>query len=150
MEFKSTNLVAGSQLLPARPRGAVSKGNIMTSTTSTRSRVANHKIDALLRDLVPFTNYNASIVATLDYRGIYTVTHWGTEIVRYDTTLRACGKDAVTDLNLRYYSQTTSALQGRILRNLLTRYEVLSFVDWHSNFGDKPLARRIMRLANIR
>lgn len=34
MEFESTNSVAGLRLLPARSRGAVSKGNIMTSTTT--------------------------------------------------------------------------------------------------------------------
>lgn len=151
MEFKSTYLVAGSRLLPARSaRGVVSKGNIMTSTT-TRKRIANHKIDALLRDLVPFTNYNASIVATRnDHFGFYSVTHWDTEIVRIDLAERDRHKDSVISLNFRYHSQTTSTLQGRIVRNLLTRSEVMNLLDWYQNQGDKEYATRLKRLARIR
>lgn len=123
----------------------------MTSTTTTRKRVANHEIDALLRDLVPFTNYNASIVATLDYTGIYSVTHEGTEIARVDARFRRFGnKDALIWLDLAYYSQTTSTLQGRIVRNLLTRSEVLNTLDWYQNQGDKENATRLKRLARLR
>lgn len=124
----------------------------MTTTHSTRTtRVPNHKIDALLRDLVPFTNYNASIVATRnEHFGIYSVTHWNTEIVRIDLADRDRHKDAVISLNLGYYSQTTSALQGRILRNLLTRSEVLNTLDYYINLGEKGYVARIKRLAWIR
>ena len=122
----------------------------MTSTT-TRKRIANHKIDALLRDLVPFTNYNASIVATRnDHFGFYSVTHWDTEIVRIDLAERDRHKDSVISLNFRYHSQTTSTLQGRIVRNLLTRSEVMNLLDWYQNQGDKEYATRLKRLARIR
>lgn len=124
----------------------------MTTTHSTRTtRVPNHKIDALLRDLVPFTNYNASIKATRsDQFNFYSVTHWDTEIVRIDLADRDRHKDAVIWLNLGYYSQTTSALQGRILRNLLTRSEILNTLDYYENQGDKNYVARIKRLAWIR
>jgi len=148
MEFKSTYLVAGSRLLPARPREAVSKGNIMSSTTRT-TRIANHKIDQMFRELVPFSNYNASIVATLDSRGFYSVTHWGTELVRIDTTRRAWGKDSIIHLNPVYYSQTTSTLQGRILRNLLTRNELLNTLDYYQNKGDLFTFSRLKRMSGI-
>jgi hypothetical protein len=121
----------------------------MTTTTTSTTRVANHKIDNLFRELVPFSNYNASIVATLDFYGIYTVTHWGTEIARIDTTRRALGKDAVVSLNLRYYSQTTSTLQGKVVRSLLTRGEALSLLDWYQNQGDKEYFDRLRRLGHF-
>lgn len=122
----------------------------MTSTT-TRKRIANHEIDALLRDLVPFTNYNASIVATRnDHFGFYSVTHWDTEIVRIDLAERDHHKDSVISFNFRYYSQTTSTLQGRIVRNLLTRSEVANLLDWYQNQGSKGYATKLKRLARTR
>ena len=149
MEFKSTNSVARSRFLPARPREAVLKGNIMSSTTRT-TRIPNHKIDQMFRELVPFSNYNASIVATLDSQGFYSVTHWGTELVRIDTTRRSWGKDSVIHLNPVYYSQTTSTLQGRILRSLLTRSELLNTLDYYQNKGDLFSFRRLRRMAGIK
>lgn len=122
----------------------------MTTTTTRTTRVPNHELGKLFSELVPLTNYNATIVATIDPMGIYSVTHWGTEIVRIDTTRRALGKDAVVSLNLRYYSQTTSTLQGRIVRNLLTRSEVMNLLDWYRNQGDKEYATRLKRLAYIK
>lgn len=124
-----------------------------TTTTSTtpraRARVANHEIDNLFRELVPFTNYNASIVTTLDYRGIYAVYHWGTEIARIDTTNRAWGRDAVEYLNLAYYSQTTSTLQGKVVRSLLTLGESMNLLDWYKNQGDKATHDRLRRLGHF-
>ena len=122
---------------------------IDTSTTST-TRVPNWKLDKLLADLVPFTNYNATIVGELRPDGIYTITHWRTEIVRIDTTLRALGKDAVVFAEFGYISQTTSTLQGRIIRNALTRREVLNLMDWYLNQGDKVMFNRIRKLAWLR
>jgi hypothetical protein len=150
MEFKSTYLVAGSQLLPSRPQaGDVSKGNSMSSTTTRTTRIANHKIDEMLRELVPFTNYNNSIVATKtqwDYR----VMHWGTEIVRIALVEgERQNYDSVAWFNGRYYSQTTSALQGRILRNLLTMREVENLLDGYQN-SDIETYRRLARMARVR
>lgn len=126
----------------------------MTTTTHpgarAHTRVPNWKIDQLLADVVPFTNYNASIYAELREDGIYTVTHWHTEIVRIDTKRRALGKDAVVFINFGYRSQTTSTLQGRIIRHLLTRREVLNLIDWYTNQGDKAMASRIRKLAWLR
>lgn len=122
----------------------------MTTTTTSTTRVPNWKLDKLFADLVPFTNYNASIVGELRPDGIYIVTHWRTEIVRIDTTLRALGKDAVVFAEFGYISQTTSTLQGRIIRNALTRNEVLSLMDWYTNQGDKAMASRIRKLAHLR
>lgn len=120
-----------------------------TSTTRPRARVANHQIDQLFRELVPFTNYNASIVATLNFYGVYTVTHWGTEIARIDTIKREYGKDAVMSLNLRYYSQTTSTLQGKVVRSLMTLNESLNLLDWYKNQGDKEFYDRLKRLGHF-
>ncbi len=150
MESKSTKSVARSRFLPRAPREAVLKGNIMSSTTRT-TRIPNHKIDQMFRELVPFSNYNASIVATRnDHFGFYSVTHWDTEIVRIDLAERDHHKDSVISFNFRYYSQTTSALQGRIVRNLLTRSEVANLLDWYQNQGSKEYATKLKRLARIR
>lgn len=121
----------------------------MTTTTTSTTRVPNHKIDSLFRGLTPFSNYNASIVATLDYRGIYTVSHWGTEIVRIDTTRRGNGKDGLVSLNLGYYSQTTSTLQGKVVRSLLTLAESMNLLDWYRNQGDKEYFDRLRRLGHF-
>jgi hypothetical protein len=121
----------------------------MTTTTTPRTRVPNHQIDQLFRELVPFSNYNASIVATLDYRGFYTVSHWGTEIARIDITRRGIGKDALVSLNLRYYSQTTSTLQGKVVRSLLTLAESMNLLDWYQNQGDKEYYDRLRRLGHF-
>lgn len=120
-----------------------------TTITRPRARVANHQIDQLLRELVPFENYNRSIIATKG-DSFYAVTHWDTEIVRINLVEgERPDYDSVYHFNARYYSQTTSALQGRILRNLLTPSEVWSLLDWYWN-NDKPLARRLRRLAGVR
>jgi hypothetical protein len=117
-----------------------------TSTTRVRTRVANHQIDQLLRDLVPFENYNKSIVAVKNDH-YYSVTHWSTEIVRINLVDgERQDYDSVYHFNAGYYSQTTSTLQGRILRNLLTRREVDSLLDWYWN-NDKQLARRLVRMS---
>jgi len=120
-----------------------------TTTTTPRTRVANHQIDQLFRELVPFENYNRSIIATKTHSA-YTVTHWDTEIARINLTEgERVERDAVYFFNIGYYSQTTSTLQGRILRNLFTRQEVDNLLDWYWN-NDKPLARRLARLAGRR
>jgi hypothetical protein len=111
----------------------------------TQSRVPNHKIDQLFRERIPFTNYNQTIVATLDFRGIYSVRHHGVLMVELDIATQK-----VTDLNLRIYSQTTSVLQGRIIRNLVTRKDTMNLLDWYHNQGDKVSFRRLARLARVK
>jgi hypothetical protein len=148
MGAKSTNSVAGTRFTLARlAREANLKGDTMFSTT-TRG-VANHKIDQLLRDLVPFENYNKSIVATKT-RWDYRVTHWGTEIVRIKLVEGERQRyDSVDFFNPAYYSQTTSTLQGRILRNLLTRNEVENILDWYVN-NDIPTFLRLSKMARVK
>ena len=76
-------------------------------------RIANHQIDSMIRELMPFTNYNATITAELDERGWYRIIHWRTTILEFDTNT-----NRIISLQVGYISQTTSTLVGRILRNL--------------------------------
>ena len=76
-------------------------------------RIPNFQIGALIAELAPFTNYNASITATTNENGVYKIVHWRTTILEYDTN-----KNQILYLQVGYISQTTSALVGRILRAL--------------------------------
>jgi hypothetical protein len=91
------------------------------------NRIPNHRIDSLVADLAPFSNYNASITAyrvtsaghshlkaDRDPNGtVYTVQNWRTIIAEIDTETRE-----IIGLRHDYISQTTSRLVGRILRAL--------------------------------
>ena len=103
-------------------------------------RIANHKIDAEIRALKPFTNYNASIVAEYDARGFYCVTHWRTTILQFDPAT-----NRIIDLEVRYISQTTSTLVGRILR-ALPRGAVESFLPYIVTKHDFTRVRRMLRM----
>jgi hypothetical protein len=81
--------------------------------SKTTKRIPNYQIDAMIRELAPFTNYNASIAATINENGVYRIVHWSTTILEYDTNT-----NRIIDLRVGYISQTTSALVGRILRGL--------------------------------
>lgn len=76
-------------------------------------RIANYKIESMIRELKPFVNYNGTITAEIDERGWYRIVHWNTTILEYDTTT-----NRIIDLRVGYISQTTSALVGRIVRAL--------------------------------
>ena len=110
----------------------------------TQSRVPNYKLDQLLKDRVPFTNYNQTIVAT-QRDNIFKVTHWGTTLVEYDTDV-----NRVRFIDLTTHSQTTSVLQGRIVRNLLTRGNVDDLFDFYRNSPDyKDQAKKLVRLSRM-
>jgi hypothetical protein len=86
------------------------------------AKIANYKIAGLVATQSPFINYNASIVATLNAGGLYEITHWATKVLTYDTNT---GK--IIFLFPSVFSQTTSALVGRIVRNL-PRQAVLDYL----------------------
>jgi hypothetical protein len=102
-------------------------------------RIANHQIDAHIRALAPFTNYNATIRAELDAEGVYTITHWRTEILKFDTK-----NNRILSLQVGYISQTTSALVGRILRGL-PQDAVEAFLPYIVTKYDFNRVRRMLR-----
>jgi hypothetical protein len=82
-------------------------------------RIPNNKIDSMIRELMPFTNYNATITARIVDRGSwqeYEIIHWSTKILSYKLDT-----NQILSLEVGYISQTTSSLVGRILRNLPKR-----------------------------
>jgi N12 class adenine-specific DNA methylase len=103
-------------------------------------RIANHKIDAEIRALAPFTNYNSTITAEIDARGVYRVVHWRTTILEYDTNA-----SKILYLRADYISQTTSTLVGRILR-ALPRDAVESFLPYIATKHDFTRVRRMLRM----
>jgi hypothetical protein len=86
------------------------------------AKIANYKIAGLVATQSPFINYNTSIVATLNAGGLYEIIHWETKVLTYDTNT---GK--IVFLFPTFFSQTTSALVGRIVRNL-PRQAVLDYL----------------------
>jgi hypothetical protein len=103
-------------------------------------RIANHKIDAEIRALAPFTNYNASISAEL-IEGVYRIFHWKTHILTYDTNT-----NTINSLRVDYISQTTSTLVGRILRSL-PRNAVEDYLPRISAKEDFKRVRRMLRIS---
>lgn len=89
-------------------------------------RIPNHKIDNAVTHLVPFTNYNNTISADIfhtETEQTYHVWHWATKIAEFNLTT-----GNLDFFNTGFFSQTTSALQGRLLRNL-PEYSVKVFLD---------------------
>lgn len=103
-------------------------------------RIPNHKIDAEIRALAPFTNYNATITAEIDARGVYRIVHWRTTILEYDTN-----RGRINWLEVSYISQTTSALVGRILRSL-PRTAVEAYLPWIVRKSDMTRVKRMLRM----
>jgi hypothetical protein len=103
-------------------------------------RIANHKIDAEIRALRPFTNYNATITAELDERGWYRIVHWRTTILEFDTNT-----SQIISLQVRYISQTTSTLVGRILR-ALPRQAVEDYLPFIVTKHDFKRVRSMLRM----
>lgn len=103
-------------------------------------RIPNHKIDAEIRALAPFTNYNATITGEIDARGVYRIVHWRTTILEFDTNTRE-----IVYLQAGYISQTTSTLLGRILR-ALPRDAVESFLPYIVTKHDFARVRRMLRM----
>ena len=105
------------------------------------TRIANYEINSQIQKFQPFTNYNATIVATMSDAGIYTITHWRTTILEYNIHTHE-----IVSLADGYISQTTSTLVGRILRSL-PKSAVERYLGYIS---PSPTKRRLVRMLNIR
>lgn len=105
-----------------------------------QKRVANFKLEGLLSSKTPFTNYNGSIFAEIDSEGVYRVTHWRTVIWEY-----SLNEGRTLTFNFDYYSQTTSALQGKIARAGLSPQEVRDLLSIYLNPYWKKLAPNYYR-----
>ena len=116
----------------------------MRAEMKTQKRIANHQIDQMFRERVPFKNYNASIVAE-NNAGLYSVWHWDTHLFSLDTDT-----GQVTFFSIAYYSQTTSTLQGRIVRELMTKEQVAELYRTLTKQGDTRNARRLRGMARMR
>ncbi|NBU22524.1 MAG: hypothetical protein EBS38_01195 [Actinobacteria bacterium] len=106
-------------------------------------RIANHKIDSMIRELVPFTNYNATITARIVDRGSwqeYEIIHWRTKILSYKLDT-----NQILSLEVGYISQTTSSLVGRILRNL-PRRAVEEYLPYIVRKDDMRRVRSMLRM----
>jgi hypothetical protein len=110
---------------------------------ATNSRVANWRLPALLSERVPFTNYNASITAEI-VEGVYKITHWRTTILEYDLA-----NSAILYFEFGYISQTTSALQGKIIRSLFTPENISYLVFQLTLAGNPRHLRRLKGMARM-
>jgi hypothetical protein len=104
-------------------------------------KIANWKIETEISALSPFINYNGSIVATSE-NGIYAISHWNTEVLKYNINTRE-----IMFLFTSSYSQTTSTLVGRIVRNL-PRQAVVKFIVEKENLSRYDL-KRIVSMARL-
>jgi hypothetical protein len=89
-------------------------------------RIANHQIDAQVRELNEFVNYNGTISAdrwNSDRGTIYGVVHWNTRILDFNIDTKT-----IEMFRVQTISQTTSTLVGRLLRNLPTQ-SVMDFLN---------------------
>jgi hypothetical protein len=110
---------------------------------ATNSRVANWRLPALLSERKPFTNYNASITAEI-VGGTYKVTHWNTLILEYELET-----STMNYFQFSYISQTTSALQGKIVRSLLTPQNIHELVYTFTMSGQRENLRRLKGMARM-
>ena len=76
-------------------------------------RLPNYKLQSAISELADFSNYNNSIVGENVPDNLYTIFHWGTLVLTYNT---ASAK--IEYLHKGFFSQTTSTLVGRIVRSL--------------------------------
>lgn len=109
-----------------------------------KKRVPNYRLDPLIRDCVPFENYNRSIIGQLT-DSLYCVFHWDTCLLMFDTQTRE-----ILRFDFAYFSQTTSTLQGRIVRNLLTREQIEELLASYKREGRLDKVRRLLGMARIR
>jgi hypothetical protein len=128
--------------LGVAPRGGRNEAKVNTQP-KTQKRVPNHKLESLMAQRLPFDNYNASISAEL-IEGVYRIWHWKTHILTYDTNT-----NEVVQFDFRYYSQTTSALQGKILRAIFSRSKIEEFHRSLIGSGDTKSARRLRGMVGI-
>jgi hypothetical protein len=113
------------------------------------ARVPNYKIDSLIANLETFSNYNGSIFGWVDtytphtsVAGLYAVKHWNTRILELNLDTME-----IEYLYPTVYSQTTSRLVGRIIRNL-PRASVEQFLNRLNQINPTD-AKRLARMAGI-
>jgi hypothetical protein len=105
------------------------------------ARIANYEINSHIQKFQPFVNYNGTITAEIDEKGVYRIVHWRTTVLEYDVY-----NHRIISLADGYISQTTSTLVGRILRSL-PKTAVENFLGYYS---PSPTKRRLVRMLNIR
>ena len=110
----------------------------------TNSRVANWRLADLIAERKPFTNYNASITAEITPAGVYKITHWRTVILEYELAT-----NTILFFEFSYISQTTSALQGRIIRALFTPQNIRELFYHFSMSGQRRELRRLKGMARM-
>jgi hypothetical protein len=120
--------------------GGQPKGVIL----ETLKRVPNFRLDPLIRDCLPFENYNRSIIGQRTSY-LFMLFHWDTCLLMYDTETKE-----LLRFDFDYYSQTTSTLQGRIVRNLLSREQIEHLLDTYKQQGETAKFRRLRGMARIR
>ena len=107
-------------------------------------RIPNYKIDDMVATLSEFENYNGTISGFYeDNTGYYTVMHWRTIILEYDTE---AGR--IEHLASDYISQTTSTLVGRILR-ALPKQAVSDELSRHHYEHDPKRTRQLRAMAKV-
>ncbi len=99
-------------------------------------RIPNWKIDAEVKALNEFVNYNGTIVAVRSSVE-YIVVHWNTTILRYNLETKT-----ISFLLEDYRSQTTSTLVGRLVRGL-PRESVMAYI---MGVGDNNNRQRLRRM----
>jgi hypothetical protein len=104
-------------------------------------RIANYEINSKIQKFQEFVNYNGTITAEIDDKGIYRITHWRTVIVEYNIHTHE-----IVSLTHGYISQTTSTLVGRILRSL-PQPAVERYLGHFSPSAEK---RRLVKMLNTR
>jgi hypothetical protein len=107
-----------------------------------QKRVANYKLEKLIMERVPFTNYNNSIIAVIE-DNFYSVSHWGTTIAIYDLD----AKEVIT-FDFGMYSQTTSAVQGKVIRALFDQRARETMLDQLMG-SNRKVAQRFGRMARL-
>jgi hypothetical protein len=102
-------------------------------------RLPNHKLNTEISAFKEFDNYNLSILGRRS-GNTYTITHWNTKVLEYDLS-----KNEIVYLYETHFSQTTSALVGRIIRSLPAS-AVMAFIE---KLDSKPKQRRFVRMLGI-
>lgn len=104
------------------------------------AKIANYKIDAEIRKLNDFTNYNGTING-FQLDGKYVVYHWATKIFQYDIAT-----EQIEYLATGFISQTTSTLVGRIVR-AIPQSAVIGFATLTL---DRKGMKRLLGMARVR
>jgi hypothetical protein len=103
-------------------------------------RIPNWKIDAEVKALNEFVNYNGTIVAVRSGAD-YIVVHWNTTILRYNTETKT-----ISFLLEDYRSQTTSTLVGRLVRGLPRESAMAYILSVRDNNNRQRLRRMLGRI----